>query len=100
MTSKKRGICTDCGRTCYIDHHHEPPKCSGGVDTVPLCRECHKRRHINANHFAQWGKRGGQITAQNPIRWLRNLKQFRNRTDLDELAERYQPKIRQLKLPF
>lgn len=50
--------------------------------------------------LAERGKKGGKQTAQNPTNWLRNLRQFRDRPDLDRLAEKYQPKIRQLKLPF
>lgn len=56
---------------------------------------------MTKNHaLSEWGRKGGRQTSQNPTNWLRNLKQFRDRPDPDALAEKYQPKIRQLKLPF
>jgi hypothetical protein len=75
---KKRATCADCGHRCYVEEHHEPPRCEGGTETVPLCHTCHIARHCRRSDFARWGQRGGKATAQNPLNWLPKLKQFRN----------------------
>lgn len=77
--NKKRGVCANCGKTCYIESHREPPRSVGGEQTIPLCVKCHMQHHKDKNHFAQWGRLGGKITAQRyPDLWKRNLKQYRS----------------------
>jgi hypothetical protein len=76
-TKRKRAICQDCNKKCYVEKHHEPPKSEGGTEKIPLCHKCHVGRHCAANHWAMWGQRGGRKTAQTPANWRRNLKQFR-----------------------
>lgn len=75
--SKRRGICHDCGRPCFVEIHHEPPKSMGGGEEVPLCRRCHVNRHCKASHWAAWGRKGGQHTQQQHATYKRNFKQFR-----------------------
>ena len=84
---RRRAICSDCGRKTTIELHHEPPRCEGGTETIPLCRRCHMARHVRCNDFARWGQRGGQKTAANPANWKRNLKQFRASEKFDVLSE-------------
>lgn len=71
--------CAHCGATCNIDYHHTVPRSEGGTETIALCHACHVKHHSSKGDFKRWGKRGGQKTAQNPLNWLKNLKQFRDK---------------------
>lgn len=81
MARRNRVMCIDCGRkVTKVQYHHEPPRCEGGMTTVPLCRNCHVARHAANNDWARWGSIGGQITAaKHPELWKQNLKQYRQK---------------------
>lgn len=72
-------VCVDCGASENIDYHHVVPKSEGGTETIPLCKTCHRERHKRQGDFARWGRKGGKKTAANPLNWLKNLKQFRDK---------------------
>lgn len=39
-------FCTLCGREAdSISHHHLTPRSLGGVETVPICPDCHRQIH-------------------------------------------------------
>lgn len=75
-----KSIPCQCGCRRVARHiHHIKPRCEGGSDDpnnlLFLCQKCHVAHHSKHGHFAQWGKMGGQITAQKLVS-IPNLKQF------------------------
>jgi hypothetical protein len=40
--------CTDCGQQAVNYHHHLGYAPEHWLDVVPLCRKCHRARHVNA----------------------------------------------------
>lgn len=54
--------CYFCGKSItpgqHIEHHH-PDKDHHPDWTEPAHRECHRRYHQEANHFKEWGAKGG-----------------------------------------
>lgn len=68
--------CERCGAgPCEV--HHEPPRSQGGrwIDTLPLCRRCHGRRH-RVGVLTFWGEMPcgsrsyGDVTRRVQGRWL------------------------------
>lgn len=59
--------------------HHSTPRCQFGTDDpanlVHLCQVCHVAHHSAAGDFKNWGKLGGQKTADKLVS-IPNLKQF------------------------
>jgi hypothetical protein len=74
----RKQMCVDCCKRRARENHHVIPRCEGGTETIPLCRECHVARHVKENEWARWGQKGGKKTAKNKMNWIPNLKQYRS----------------------
>jgi hypothetical protein len=57
-------------------HHHQELKCKGGTETAPTHPSCHRQFHSANNHYREFGRIGGLITAATK-RWSLNLKNVR-----------------------
>ena len=54
-------------------HHYDELKSEGGTKTAPAHASCHVAHHSTSGQFAEWGKRGGEITVTTKV-WSLNLK--------------------------
>lgn len=67
--------CSLCGQLVAsgdVNMHHPIPRSEGGQRTEPTHRDCHIKHHSTNNHFREWGRQGGLITATTK-RWAFNL---------------------------
>jgi hypothetical protein len=68
--------CTLCSQPINqgdVNMHHALYRSNGGTDTEPTHKACHVALHSSRNDFANWGKRGGQISALSK-QWSFNLR--------------------------
>lgn len=75
MPNKRR--CALCRRLIRnddrVNQHHPTPKSEGGEETVEVHERCHVEHHSQLNHYREWGRRGGLVTAARGW-WIFNLK--------------------------
>lgn len=57
--------CFECGQPAEFDHH-VVPRSRGGINTVPLCRECHAKAHHRNGNMGLATLRGDQSKATPP----------------------------------
>jgi hypothetical protein len=60
-----------------VNLHHPTPRSQGGTRVEPTHRDCHVRFHSQSNHFREWGKIGGQISALSK-QWAFNLRNVKD----------------------
>lgn len=72
-----------CGKPAS-QRHHIHYRSQGGSDAdenlAPMCDDCHRRLHSERGDFREWGRIGGQRTAESK-KSLSNLKQYQNNPD-------------------
>ncbi len=56
-----------------VHQHHPVPRSEGGVETVEVHEPCHRKHHSGMNHYSEWGRKGGLVTAARGW-WIFNLK--------------------------
>ncbi|HZF41211.1 MAG TPA: hypothetical protein VE715_20480 [Blastocatellia bacterium] len=56
-----------------VNQHHTVLGSEGGVETVEVHEHCHRKHHSGMNHFREWGRKGGIVTAARGW-WIFNLK--------------------------
>ena len=75
-TARKRE-CALCGHLIVegekVNRHHLKLKSEGGAETIEVHARCHVEHHSKLNHFREWGRRGGLMTAARGW-WIFNLK--------------------------
>jgi hypothetical protein len=64
-SSNECGLCSRPIRKGQrINLHHTPIlRSQGGDAVVEVHEKCHRQHHSTNNHFRQWGKIGGEISA-------------------------------------
>ncbi|MGE0131524.1 MAG: hypothetical protein AB7U82_25870 [Blastocatellales bacterium] len=72
-----KNICALCQRPirkgAKVNQHHPVLRSEGGIETVEVHEQCHIEHHSRLNHFREWGRRGGIVTAARGW-WIFNLK--------------------------
>jgi len=56
-----------------VARHHPKLRSEGGAETVEVHAFCHTTYHSTCNHFREWGRKGGLVTAARGW-WIFNLK--------------------------
>jgi hypothetical protein len=67
-----------------VEYHHPQYKSSGGTQTAPCHRRCHRNHHSKQGDFKAWGKKGASSK-----RWVFNLNNVRTHPDYAEARWSY-----------
>lgn len=46
-----------------VNQHHPVLKSEGGIEIIEVHEQCHVAHHSVMNHFCEWGRKGGLVTA-------------------------------------